>query len=383
VVAGLTSIHWREAWKYGERAYRYCQHDVGHAIGAVALAARLLGWECRHLAAWTDDDVESLLGVNGVEGPEAEHPDCLLALYPADVQAPEDLTTRPPDTAALREAATLPLLGTPSVLSPAHHPWPAIDAVARGCRHAGGPPSQPPALVTLPRPSVTRPLSARRLLRGRRSAVALDGVTRMPRDDFFRILSRLLPAPGVAPFASLHGPPGIHLALLVHRVDDLEPGIYLLPRDQRAEPRLRQALSSEFQWRSVAEGESLPLIRLRAGDLRGTARDISCGQDIAADGIFAVAMLAELGPRLDADGPAAYRFLHWEAGAIGQVLYLEAEAAGIRGTGIGCFFDDTTHELLGIRDDRLQTLYHFTVGGPVEDGRLRTTPAYGHRNVLD
>ena len=27
----LTSITWREAWKYGERAFRYCNHDVGHA----------------------------------------------------------------------------------------------------------------------------------------------------------------------------------------------------------------------------------------------------------------------------------------------------------------------------------------------------------------
>ena len=27
----LSSIHWREAWKYGERAFRYCQHDIGHA----------------------------------------------------------------------------------------------------------------------------------------------------------------------------------------------------------------------------------------------------------------------------------------------------------------------------------------------------------------
>jgi hypothetical protein len=61
---------------------------------------------------------------------------------------------------------------------------------------------------------------------------------------------------------------------------------------------------------------------------------------------------------------------------IGQVLYLEAEAAGIRGTGIGCYFDDLMHELCGITDDRLQSLYHFTVGGAVEDSRLTTRPAY-------
>ena len=28
-LVGLSSIHWREAWKYGERAFRYCQHDIG------------------------------------------------------------------------------------------------------------------------------------------------------------------------------------------------------------------------------------------------------------------------------------------------------------------------------------------------------------------
>ena len=44
LLVALTSIHWREAWKYGERAFRYCQHDLGHAIAAVSMAAALLGW---------------------------------------------------------------------------------------------------------------------------------------------------------------------------------------------------------------------------------------------------------------------------------------------------------------------------------------------------
>ena len=49
LLVGLTSIHWREAWKYGERAFRYCQHDVGHALGALAVAAAALGWRARLL----------------------------------------------------------------------------------------------------------------------------------------------------------------------------------------------------------------------------------------------------------------------------------------------------------------------------------------------
>ena len=40
---GLSSVYWREAWKYGERAFRYCQHDAGHAIGTVRIAAAGLG----------------------------------------------------------------------------------------------------------------------------------------------------------------------------------------------------------------------------------------------------------------------------------------------------------------------------------------------------
>ena len=51
---------------------------------------------------------------------------------------------------------------------------------------------------------------------------------------------------------------------------------------------------------------------------------------------------------------------------LGHVLYLEAEAAGIRATGIGCYFDDAFHEIFGLADDRFQSLYHFTVGMPVE-----------------
>ncbi len=72
----------------------------------------------------------------------------------------------------------------------------------------------------------------------------------------------------------------------------------------------------------------------------------------------------------------AVRRLHWEAGAIGQVLYLEAEAVGLRGTGIGCFFDDVVHTVLGLEDETYRDLYHFTLGGPVEDERIQTEPAY-------
>ena len=76
--------------------------------------------------------------------------------------------------------------------------------------------------------------------------------------------------------------------------------------------------------------------------------------------------------------PFNYRRLHWEAGMIGQILYLEAETRGLRGTGMGCFFDDITHEILRLSDMTFQDLYHFSVGRAVEDERLTTLPPYHH-----
>ena len=63
---------------------------------------------------------------------------------------------------------------------------------------------------------------------------------------------------------------------------------------------------------------------------------------------------------------------------LAKTYYLEAEAAGVRATGIGCFFDDAVHSVLGLTDLAYQSLYHFTVGGPVDDPRLRTHPPYAH-----
>ena len=126
-------------------------------------------------------------------------------------------------------------------------------------------------------------------------------------------------------------------------------------------------MTSTFEWKKPdACPRDLPLFLLHEADYCSTASHISCHQDIAADGAFAVAMLAEFEPRIREYGLWFYRRLFWETGMIGQVFYLEAEAAGVRGTGIGCFFDDATHKILGIGDQSLQSLYHFTIGGPIE-----------------
>ena len=80
IFVGMTSITWREAWKYGERAFRYCQHDVGHALAALRYAAAALGWRVELLPEWTDAKLARLLGLDRPEilpGPNAKPRNCL------------------------------------------------------------------------------------------------------------------------------------------------------------------------------------------------------------------------------------------------------------------------------------------------------------------
>jgi SagB-type dehydrogenase family enzyme len=368
VLVGLASIYWREAWKYGIRAFRYCNHDCGHAIAAVAYAAAALGFRTRYLAAAGDADLARLLGLDRATDfaqAEREQPDCLLWVGAGEPPDPDAL-------GGLAESATW--AGVANRLSSSHRDWPDIEhahaatlkpRTSPGVRFAATapPPSRVPQLD----------LPAATIVRARRSAVDFDGVTAIDADAFYAMLEPLVPRAGVPPWDAWPHAPRVHLALFVHRVVGLEPGLYCFARDPDAVDRLKPALSGEWAWRKSGPRD-LALYLLTAGDARAAARTVSCHQDIAADSCFALAMLADVAVARSA--PWRYRELHWECGIVGQVLYLEAEAAGVRATGIGCFFDDALHRVVGLRGDEWQTLYHFTVGGAVDDTRLTTLPPY-------
>lgn len=402
---GLASVNWRETWKYGERAFRYCQHDVGHAIGSARIAARLLGWHLVVLDGTSDPSVAALLGLDreaDFAGAEREHPDCLAVVWPADA------AIRP--TAA--QPVTLPLcIDADALLQPPPCTWHGqADRLSRGepvhwelisqVEAASLKPGTEPdriALRAAPRrgeaaggaqdaaagagPAQPR---ADQLIRQRRSALAFDAATSISADRFFAMLARVMPrverdvGDRPVPWDALPWAPAVHLALFVHRVQGLAPGLYMLVRDASKLASLRRATYREYAWRRPAgcPGD-LPLFVLQEADTRLLSAQLSCGQDIAGDGAFSLGMIAEFESTLRQRGPWFYRRLFWETGVIGQLLYLEAEAAGVRATGIGCFFDDPVHQVLGLGDAAFQSLYHFTVGTPVDDPRLTTLPPYG------
>jgi SagB-type dehydrogenase family enzyme len=371
VLVGLTSIYWRESWKYGERAFRYCHHDIGHAIGSVAISAAGLGWQATLLESLVDRDLALLLGVQFQTGIEAEHVDGLLAVAP---------TIGPKKAFVLPEAALRGIrwFGVPNPLSGKHQEWPAIDGVAAATEKLAPPGEEYWSTSVAPSAAVgTSRQGLRTILHQRRSAVALDGRTRIARDTFYRILQRTLPGSQRIPFDTLPWSPCVDLLLFVHRVDGLPPGRYILLRETARRQEIEAAMTRTWAWKKPADcPEALPLYILEEGDVRRLAQETSCGQEIAADGVFAAAMLTDYRASLEAFGPWFYRRLYWETGLIGQVLYLEAEANGIRGTGIGCFFDDLSHQAFGLTGDEFQVLYHFTMGGSIDDDRLQAHPPY-------
>ena len=312
-------------------------------------------------------------------GAEPEHPDCLVAVFPQSAhfqqwKLPEGI---------LDIFRPLGWQGQPNALSDSHVEWRWAEAAAEIVRKPAGQGLGVGSWGAGDREqksgvrSQETSASLRHIIRQRRSAREMDGRTAIERNTFYRILARTLPGPDRYPFAMLPWPPRVHLAIFIHRVTGLAPGLYLLARDPAQVDALRAALKPEFAWASPDSCPSgLPFYRLASGDTRGIAGRIACGQDIAADGCFSLGMLAEFERPLIEHGAWVYPRLFWECGMIGQVLYLEAEAAGVRGTGIGCFFDDGMHNLLGLTDRQFQDLYHFTIGGPVDDPRLTTLSAY-------
>ena len=85
-----------------------------------------------------------------------------------------------------------------------------------------------------------------------------------------------------------------------------------------------------------------------------------CHQAIGNDACFALGMLAEFEPLVRAE-PWRYNHLHLEAGLSARCFISKPNRLGFRGTGIGCYFDDTFHEILGLADANFASLYHFTV----------------------
>ncbi len=330
----LTSIAWREAWKYQNRAYRYCLHDIGHAWQSLALAARSVGCQSFALGNFSDDRVAEMCLLSGDEWP-------MLIVRLRGPSIP---------LRVLDQVEMILIGGQPNRLSEEQVPYPLIEtvhALTKLSTEAIIPPLGPPKAsgrgeISLP-PQIPASRGFGDVVRTRRSALDFKGGDR---SISLSQLATLLSSTKEPLFADFATDRFVHLYLYVHRVEGLVPGVYRY-------------------WPEHAELEII-----KQGDQRLVAAALSLGQDLAGNACLAFSMIGDFENAARSYGDRGYRYVHFEAGAIGQRMYLASEALGLRATGIGAFFDEEVNRYLSLSPELGQVVYHFAIGYPVPDPRL-------------
>jgi SagB-type dehydrogenase family enzyme len=349
ILIALSSIFWRESWKYGERCWRYCQLDAGHAYQTIKISAAALGWKCDILSV-DSEEIGALCGLDQIhrfDPHEQESPDMLLRL-----------SLSSSEISAIDLPIVLPLDSRANLLSPSHHDWPILEIIDTATQ--GVYPHTLPLIQLRNTPAPSK--SAGEIILKRRSAQMMDG-TSITEEQFRQLINASL-------FCSEAS--DVHFVLFVHRVEGLPKGLYTYVRNIADLESLKVAMDITFEWKDCDEG----LYLLREGDFRGAAQMISCNQEIAKDGAFSFGMICNFSRSLENHGAIGYKNLYHQCGAIGQMLYLEATSLGLSATGIGCFLDDEFHALLGIQGLKYQSLYHFTIGRAIIDLRITTEEGY-------
>ena len=110
--------------------------------------------------------------------------------------------------------------------------------------------------------------------------------------------------------------------------------------------------------------------QVKSGAQRVAAAALSLGQELAGNSCVTFSMIGDLDRATGIFGDRGYRYVHFEAGAIGQRMYLAAEALGLGATGIGAFYDDEVRRHLNLTPHQGQVVYHFAIGYPVADPRV-------------
>jgi SagB-type dehydrogenase family enzyme len=307
---------------------------MGHAWQALALAARAMGCDSFATGHFPDDDVAQHCRLN-----EDEWPMLIVRLDGPSIPV------RAPDA-----GKTVWFGGHANRLSNETVAYPQIDKIhtaTKLARDCGGICEAEPSPAGSGEMQLPPPASAARtfseVTRKRRSALDFRGGTR---SMSLAQLSAVLDAATRPLFADFVATRFVQLYLYLHRVDGVEPGVYR-------------------HWPQRGELELI-----RAGDQCVAAAGLSLGQDLAGNACVAFSMIADLDRATRAYGGRGYRYAHFEAGAIGQRLYLAAEALGLGATGIGAFFDDEVHRYLDLAPAQGQVVYHFAIGYPVPDPRL-------------
>ena len=317
-VVAYTTTYWRNAWKYGARAYRHAFWDSGTIIANTLAAASAHGIAASVVSGFVDDDVNRLIGVDGeTEATVALVPLGRAAAPPAEEPSVEPLALR---TVPLsREEIDFPpirAMHAASALGP--------DDVA-AWRLAGAPRTEAPTgkLVALPEASGGG--------RGLEATIARRGSSR----NFERVSVSLADAAAV-------------LRAVGHRVplDATAPGARALTDAYVIANAIDGVPAGAYRYLSGGGRDGPALELLDAGETREAAAHLDLDQALGGDAAFNVYFLADLHALLPQLGNRAYRAAHLDASIAAGRAYLAAYALGLGATGL-TFYDDEVTDFFG------------------------------------
>jgi SagB-type dehydrogenase family enzyme len=342
LVVLMTGVHFRSSWRYEDRAYRRILLDTGHVIGNLAMYAPLTGFHATPIGGFIDTALDDLLFLDAAE----EGAIALFALTPKTVDPAVSGPTASPGPRharqevpegqrlrALHEASRLPTGPAPSVPPP-------LSSEEDKYPFAYGEGLQGPPLVWDGRlgPTIIQRRSTR--------TFSGEGLTRAELATLLDFTYRpdLSPDPMMEHHPGTFAPELLQTFLAVHDVEGLDPGCYHYSPVARA---LRQ---------------------IRFTSLREEVQYLALGQELAGQASVVVFHTADLPRAVDRYGDRAYRYLHLDAGHLGQRLNVAAIRMGLGVSGIGGFFDDQVNDMLGI-PEREAVVYITTLGRPARSTR--------------
>ena len=343
----VSSVFYRSAWRYEDRAYRRIFLDTGHLLGNFELAGNLTDYRPHLMGGFKDDAMNELLYLN----PKEEGVITVAAL--ADLlEIKQNLS---PTTTVLPSPAnaTFPSNIPEGELLFYLHELTKIETepkvLPKGIRE-----NEKEDKYNFPFclkiSTKIEPIEWGEKLEGlqetilkRRSTRGFNG-EEITLDELKQLLSFTYQTQDYWQQGLEANPDFFDLNLIstfvaVSSVTDLEEGCYYYaPNSQE----LRQ---------------------IRFKNFRKELHYLCLGQELGRDAAAVVFHTADLKQAIKGYGDRAYRYLHMDAGHLGQRLNLAAIYLQLGVSGIAGFFDNQVNEVLGIPEDEA-ALYVTTLGRP-------------------
>lgn len=345
LVVIFTGVFFRSAWRYEDRAYRRILLDSGHVIGNMAMVAPWVGRQVVPIGGFADTLLNDMLFLD----PTEEGGLAIAALLPSERSAvgptaltsgmvPRGLMTQVPEgqrMLALHRASEIGTTCGVAVTPPVTAAREEKYTLAVGEAIAGPPIAWGDRLG----PTIIQRRSTRAYLATPAEGEALTRAELAQLLDFAYRPDIYPPEVKLERNPRLFVPGLLETFLAIHDVAGLDPGCYHYAPARR---ELRQ---------------------IRFTSLREQVQYLALGQELAGQASVVVFHTADLPAAVSQYGDRAYRYLHLDAGHLGQRLNVAAIRMGVGVSGIGGFFDDQVNDLLGI-PEREAVLYITTLGRP-------------------